>query len=197
MAVLAWGRIPLELRFSCGPEDPPSASCTLAGRRWQYQLPQVVDICAWLEGAVKDPGDVRPAIDLMFLRTIAGPRQLGRLAGVVRGARIIRLDARARLGTGDAAATAMLIGLGWSALALLGPWLRGAAPRVRLEPEFDRPWLEFDIRANVAVPVGRTLLAAASLATKLMALRLRRIARTWRRDTKAPGKRRRGGGVGS
>lgn len=194
-----WGRVPFGLRLSRAADGPLVVSCKLACLRWRRRLPQTSDGTAWLERAAVSAAraELPRGFAAHLIGQAAGRRLLGRLVWVARGARIIQLDAHARLGTGDAAATGLLIGWCWSVLGLLRPLLRGTTPRLRLQPEFDRPWLEFDVRVAADVPLGRTLLVAACAGGEVLRWRIRRIGRTWLQDIKALGRRRRGEGVGS
>jgi len=198
-AAAVWGRVRFRLQLSREPDGPVVVSGALACLRWRRRLPRIGDVAAWLErAAVCGAWPQLPrGFAAHLIGQAAGRRLLARLAWAARGTRIIRFNARARLGTGDAAATGLLIGWCWSVLSLVRPLLRGTTPRVRLEPEFDRPWLEFDVHVAGDVPLGRTLVVAAGVGGVVLRWQIRRIAGTWLHDIKALGRRRREEGVGS
>jgi hypothetical protein len=196
---LLWGRLPFSLRLKRAPDAPVVLFCSLAGMCRRWQLSQAGDISAWLERVAACgawPGRSQ-SFATHLIGHAAGRRQLARLVGVARAARLLQLDARARLGTGDAAATALLIGWCWTALGLLRPLLGGTAPRLRLEPDFNHPWLELDVQISGDLPLGRTLLVGACVGGEALRWRIRRIAGTWTHDIKAQSRRRRRGGVRS
>ena len=132
---------------------PAEAEARLDGRRWRvcvaWHLPggrRVLWSRAW-EGSLDPIGLAATARRLRARRGFALSTALARwapLLALLRFGRVERLSLDVRLGAGDAALTGQAAALAWAAAGGATAWFAArfgplrAAPRLRVEPVFDR-----------------------------------------------------------
>jgi len=127
-----------------------------------------------------------PAADpeTVLVRILDLPDEIRRLgdrvrtmARALRGLRVDDLELEARLGTGDAAGTALLLGWLWAAAGTALPWLRRhirRRPRLHLEPDFEGASAAVDLRLRLVVRVGTLIGMGVRMGARAAAAALRR-----------------------
>ncbi|MDQ7792914.1 MAG: DUF2953 domain-containing protein [bacterium] len=175
-SVVAWSWLPVRFSFRLPEGGPGILTVSALGISFRRELgPRVFQR---LSVALTDPGRIADGFSEIPLGEWLGllRAQLPLLRWMLRGTRITEASLSARVGTGDAASTALLVGWCWAGLGLVAPWT-GIRPRLSLRPEYGRSVLEVDFRAAVALRVARLIGFGFRLAWRVLPLIWRRIAR--------------------